>query len=162
MKTENAKALRGWLEEIGAELGWEANMTEEGDCAFQTANGIDVLVEPHPFQDRRLALTAVLGKADEETPSRLLLACLGLNATLQADGRYCVGYRPYGKVLTLGMTFMPESEHWNADDFFAVLTQFLFLADQVVSGITSGEIDAFGSIQALSDDAPPVTLPSYA
>lgn|GEM_PF-2799625 len=162
MTTENAKALRGWLEEIGAELGWEANMTEEGDCAFQTTNGIDVLIEPHPFEDRRLALTAVLGKADEETPSRLLLACLGLNATLQADGRYCVGYRPYGKVLTLGMTFTADSEQWNADGFFAVLTQFLFLVDQVVSGIASGEIDAFGSIQVPSDHAPQATMPSYA
>ena len=160
--TKNATALRSWLEEIGAELGWEAVMTEAGDCAFQSASGLNVLVEPHPFLDEQLAFTAILGTAGEDTPSKLLLACLGLNATLQADGRYAVGYRPVAKALTLGMRFAPRSEDWNADAFFDALTHFLLLADQVSSGIATGDIHCFGSIQEALEIPAQATPPSYA
>ncbi|PJM70216.1 hypothetical protein CV751_11090 [Achromobacter ruhlandii] len=162
--TQTRMDLHRWLEEIGGEFGWSPVLTEAGDCAFQVDEGVDLLVESHPLIDKHLALTATLGAADQDMPSRMLLACLGLNATFQVDGKFSIGYRPTAKCLTLHSRFAPEAADWNAEAFVLALTHFSLVAAQIAHGLKTGEMYAFGG--AASDaqvDAPVApAAPNYA
>lgn len=162
--TQTRTDLHGWLEEIGAEFGWSPALTETGDCAFQSEDGLEILVESHPVLDQHLVLTASLGPADAEMPSRLLLACLGLNATFQVDGKFSVGYRPAAKILTLHSHFAPDDTEWNAESFLVTLTHFTLVAQQIATGLTTGEMYAFGGAAPESEPAAPApaSSPNYA